>query len=154
MESCILLHGSIPWKYKFESQNLLHKCYHFQNIHHFSLQSVTFWWTAYVHQNVTLAGKMMNFCWLLKNFIVVPDILCINSIIDLEPISRSPQAYFCFYKKNIVFEANVMFDGQKWEFVSIKKCNISKSACLISWKRLGVNGSIFYHIFHQQICLV
>ena len=49
-----------------------------------------------------------------------------------KPISRSSQVYFCFYKQNIVFEANVMFDGQKWEFVSVKKCNISNSACLIS----------------------
>ena len=56
----------------------------------------------------------------------------------LKPISRSSQVYFCFYKQNIVFQANVMFDGQKWEFVSIKKCNISKTASLISWKQFTV----------------
>ena len=78
----------------------------------------------------------------------------INSIIHLKLISRIYQVYFCFYKQNIVFEANVMFDGQKWEFVYVKKCNISISACLISWERLGVDGSIFYHIFLLQICLV
>ena len=38
----ILLHGYIPWKYKFQSQNLLHKCYLFQNILHFSLQTLLF----------------------------------------------------------------------------------------------------------------
>ena len=78
-------------------------------------------------------------------------IMYINSIIHLKLISRISQVYFCVYKQNIVFEANVMFDGQKWEFVSIKKCNISILACLISWERLGVDGSIFYHIFLQQI---
>ena len=36
----------------------------------------------------------------------------INSIINLKPIFRICQVYFCFYKQNIVFEANVMFDGQ------------------------------------------
>ena len=78
----------------------------------------------------------------------------IYSIIHLKLIYRSSQVYFCFYKQNIVFKANDMFDGQNWEFVSIKKSNISISACLISWKQLGVDGSIFYHIFLLQICLV
>ena len=45
----------------------------------------------------------------------------INSIIHLKLISRISQVYFCFYKQNIDFEVNVMFDGQKWEFVSVKK---------------------------------
>ena len=58
------------------------------------------------------------------------------------------------YKQNIVFEANVMFDGQKWEFLSIKKCSFSNSACLISWKRFGIDGSNFYHIFLLQTCLI
>ena len=39
----------------------------------------------------------------------------INSIIHLKPISRISQVYFCFYKQNIVFQANVMFDGQNLE---------------------------------------
>ena len=43
-----------------------------------------------------------------------------NSIIHWKLISSSSQVYFCFYKQNIVFEANVMFDGQKWEFVRQK----------------------------------
>ena len=43
-----IFHGNT----KFQSQNLLHKCYCFQNIHHFSLQML----------NVTLASKMMKFC--------------------------------------------------------------------------------------------
>ena len=68
-------------------------------------------------------------------------IMYINSIIHLKPISRTSPVYFCFYKQNIVFEANVMFDGQNWELASIKKCNISKSASLISWKWLGVDSS-------------
>ena len=43
-----------------------------------------------------------------------------------------------------------MFDGQKWEFVSIKKYNFSKTASLMSSKQLGVDGSKFYNIFLLQ----
>ena len=49
----------------------------------------------------------------------------INSIIHLKLISRSSQVYFCFYKQNIVFEANVMFDGQKWEFCPSKNVTLA-----------------------------
>ena len=45
----------------------------------------------------------------------------IDSIINLKPVSRISEVYFHFYKQNSVFQVNVMFDGQKWEPVSIKQ---------------------------------
>ena len=45
----------------------------------------------------------------------------INSIIHLKPVSRISEVYFHFYEQNSAFQVNVMFDGQKWESVSIKQ---------------------------------
>ena len=88
--SCILLHGYIPWKCKFQSQNILHNYMYiifFKNLHHFSLQTLLFWWTEYGHQNVTLASKMMIFILLLlKEFHCVIAILCI--------LTHTCKAYF------------------------------------------------------------
>ena len=76
------------------------------------------------------------------------DILCILTQLLIQ--SQFPEALK--FILNIIFQANVMFDGQNGDLCPSKKCNIGKSACLISWKQLGVDGSIFYHIFLLQIC--
>ena len=67
----------------------------------------------------------------------------INSIIHLKPISRISQVYFCFYKQDIVFEANVMFDGQKWEFVSIKNVTLATQHVLYLENDLVLMAQIF-----------
>ena len=67
----------------------------------------------------------------------------INSIIHLKQISRISQVYFCFYKQNIVFEANVMFDGQKWDLCPSKNVTLATQHVLYLENDLVLMSQIF-----------
>ena len=67
----------------------------------------------------------------------------INSIIHLKPISRISQVYFCFNKQNIVFQANVMFDGKNGNLCQSKNVALATQHVLYLENDLVLMAQIF-----------
>ena len=131
-------------EYKFQSQNLVHKFHPFQNIHHFSLETLLFWWIEYGHQNVTLATKMRNFGQLLKKeFHCVIDILCILTQLFIYANFQNLKFIFVFINKILFFRQMLCLMDKNGNLCPSKNVTLATQHVLYLENNLVLMAQIF-----------